>query len=466
MDDSIAAPMSPIDPALAVTEALVGASTAALCVLDNTGRCVAVNEAFARAVSVSRASLYGQNVPPPPASDVRPFSPGGGRAWKLVTLQRPSTDTAEDVLRAVLDSLPVILNAKDTTARYLYMNAFQARIYGLPASEVAGRTVFEVLGPECGAEVWELDRQVLESRQPMAPCETQYAGVDGVVRDWLVIKNPFLDVCGEICGVATLSIDISGRKRHEESLTRAKQEAEEASRVRTQFLATVGHELRMPLNAIIGFSEFIIDQSLGPVGHPTYLDYVKDILNAGRHLLDVISDILDMARIEAGRLTLDEDRVDIARTVGQVTRMMALPATHKCLNLSADLPVDLPILKADPRRVRQILLNLVSNAIKFTPDGGTITVSARVGIGGDLVLSVLDTGIGIPPEHIATALAPFGRVDNAITRREEGSGLGLPLTKALLESHGGRLDLRSQPNRGTEALAIFPASRLVASESA
>jgi len=261
---------------------------------------------------------------------------------------------------------------------------------------------------------------------------------------------------GSIVGIRT---DITELKHRERALFEAKEAAEGANRAKSEFLANISHELRTPLNAIIGFSELIVAETLGPIAKP-YREYMQDVLNSGRHLLEVINDILDLAKAEAGQLALNDEALELKSVVDGVVRLMRERAMRSRLELNASVPASLPPLRADPRKLRQILLNLISNAIKFTPGGGSVSVAAERevwdGVPGDLVLSVTDTGIGIAPEDIATALKPFGQVDGTLSRKYAGTGLGLPLTRAMVELHGGTIEIQSEVNRGTAVLVRLP----------
>ena len=260
---------------------------------------------------------------------------------------------------------------------------------------------------------------------------------------------------GSIVGIRT---DITELKHRERALFEAKETAESANRAKSEFLANISHELRTPLNAIIGFSELIIAETLGPIAKP-YREYMQDVLNSGRHLLEVINDILDLAKAEAGRLDLYEEELDLKAVIDGVLRLMRERAMRSRLELATRVQHALPPLRADPRKIRQILLNLISNAIKFTPAGGSITVTAERDVDGDLLLCVSDTGIGIAAEDIATALKPFGQVDGTLSRKYEGTGLGLPLTRAMVDLHGGRISIESQVDHGTTVTVRLPAAR-------
>jgi signal transduction histidine kinase len=258
--------------------------------------------------------------------------------------------------------------------------------------------------------------------------------------------------------------DITARKRAEEAQIRATEEAKAANRAKTEFLATMSHELRTPLNAVIGFSEIMKTEALGPLGTPQYKDYMEDIHASGAHLLAVINDILDMSRIEAGEMKPAEERMEIARVVNAAVRLIVERAAKGKVALKTDLPADLPSLYADERMIKQILLNLLSNAVKFTPEGGRVTTGATVQTDGGISLWVADTGIGIAAEHMEVVLQPFGQADSRLERKYEGTGLGLPLVKAMVELHDGTLEIASAKGEGTTVTAHFPPIRAVRKE--
>lgn len=236
--------------------------------------------------------------------------------------------------------------------------------------------------------------------------------------------------------------------------------AAEASKAKSEFLASMSHELRTPLNAVIGFSDAMVLEVFGPLAE-RYKNYASDIRSSGAHLLSLINDVLDLTRLDAGQAELREEAFDLGELVSECLRMVLNQAEKGGTVISADLADDLPALKADRRRIKQVLVNLLSNAVKFTPSGGWVKVCAQV-TGAGLVLSVADSGIGIAPEDIPKALEVFGQVDSSLARKYEGTGLGLPLSKQLMELHGGSLSLESQVNVGTTVTVIVPRERLVA----
>lgn len=245
-------------------------------------------------------------------------------------------------------------------------------------------------------------------------------------------------------------------------LTMARDQAEEANRTKSEFLSNMTHELRTPLNAIIGFSDIIMSETFGPVGNERYRIYAEDINSSGSHLLELINEILDYAKLESGRDSLFEEDFSICDVVETVSRMFAHNAEQSGVKLSILVPDDLPDIHADQRKLRQILINLLSNAIKFTKPDGHVTLTIWHRPESGFVFQVVDTGIGISLSDIPKALGVFGQIDNAFSRSREGTGLGLPLTKALCEMHGGSLDLQSQVGVGTTVTIRFPPERVVA----
>ena len=259
--------------------------------------------------------------------------------------------------------------------------------------------------------------------------------------------------------IAELEAARAGQEKAAADLSAALEAAEAASRTKSAFLAAMSHELRTPLNAVIGFSEMMLAEAFGPLGSPRYHDYLNDIRASGAHLLSVINDILDLSRLDAGQGVVEAETFDLGEEIAATLRMVAPQAAKAKVALASRIAPDLPLLKADRRRIVQILLNLLSNALKFTPPGGAVTVRAMADDEG-LRLSVSDTGIGIAAEDIPKALEPFGQVDSSLARKYDGTGLGLPLTRRMAELHGGSLVLDSAPGQGTIVTVRLPAWRL------
>jgi two-component system, cell cycle sensor histidine kinase PleC len=241
----------------------------------------------------------------------------------------------------------------------------------------------------------------------------------------------------------------------------ARRRAEEANLAKSRFLATMSHELRTPLNAILGFSEVMATEVLGPMANDTYRDYSRDINASGKHLLHLINEILDLSRIEAGRYQLTEEPVNLDAIVEECCHLMELKARNKDVRIVQQFEPKLPRLFADERSIRQITLNLLSNAIKFAPAGSEVRVRIGWTMGGGQYISVRDNGPGIPEDEIPIVLSAFGQGSIAIKSAEQGTGLGLPIVQGLVDLHGGEFQLRSKLREGTEAIAIFPSTRIM-----
>jgi PAS domain S-box-containing protein len=261
--------------------------------------------------------------------------------------------------------------------------------------------------------------------------------------------------------IVALHSDITALKQREGALMEAKQAAEMANRAKSEFLANMSHELRTPLNAIIGFAEVIQGQVFGATA-PRYIEYARDIRNSGEHLLSLISDILDMSKIESGHFDFDEEEVVIADVVNSCLAMVQGRARDGQVKLLAPAALPAVTLRADRRAVVQVLLNLLTNGVKFTAAGGTVKVGIEAGPGLGVALVVEDTGEGIPPDVLPHVFEPFRRGAADVSRKAEGTGLGLAISRKLMERHGGTLEIDSTPGVGTTARAVFPPERLVA----
>ena len=243
----------------------------------------------------------------------------------------------------------------------------------------------------------------------------------------------------------------------------ARRRAEEANLAKSRFLASMSHELRTPLNAILGFSEVMSTEVLGPLNNPTYKEYVSDIHTSGQHLLNLINEILDLSRIEAGRYQLSEEAVQLVDVTDDCIGMVQLRARAKSIRIVNQFEPDMPAIWADEKSIRQVILNLLSNAVKFTPSGGEIVVKAGWTASGGQYVSIKDNGPGIPEEEIPVVLSAFGQGSIAIKSAEQGTGLGLPIVQAILHKHDGQFLLKSKLREGTEAIAILPAKRVLQS---
>ena len=257
--------------------------------------------------------------------------------------------------------------------------------------------------------------------------------------------------------------DISERKRAEDRMRSALDEADAANRAKTTFIANMSHELRTPLNAIIGFSEIIQNEMLGAIGNPRYREYASDIAHSGTHLLDIINDILDLSKVEAGQFKVREESVDLAAVIERCLTLIGGKAGAAVLTLRREIGADLPKLLADMRLVTQIVLNLLSNAVKFTTPGGAVTVAAVLE-DGSVVLRVADTGIGIAAKELANVAKPFYQIDSGLARKREGTGLGLALVSTYCGLHQAELTIDSAVGRGTVATVRFPRERTLANQ--
>jgi len=268
---------------------------------------------------------------------------------------------------------------------------------------------------------------------------------------WLMIhKTPVAD--GQTVAIYT---DITDLKAGEEELRHAKTQAESTAQARSEFLASMSHELRTPLNAIIGFSDTMLNQVFGPLGNARYQEYARDILNSGKYLLSLVNDLQDLSRIEAGAMVAEQHPVALGEVVERALSMTRDSALANGLTLDVDIPADLPAARGDERRLLQVMLNLLSNAVKFTPEGGIVAISATADDQG-LIVRVADTGIGIAEEDIPLALEAFGQIESSQSRRFPGSGLGLPLSRKLVELIGGSLTIESAVGTGTTVIVRLP----------
>ena len=314
-------------------------------------------------------------------------------------------------------------------------------------------------------EKWRNHMALLDRHEPFRDFVYKLRVADGSLCIVSVSGNPVFDASDHFLGYRGTGRDITHQVRAEEALRQAKEEAEAANRTKSQFLANMSHELRTPLNAIIGFSEVIRDQLVGPID-ARYARYGVDIHTAGQHLLRLIGDVLDLSKIEVGRLELHEEIVSLGEIIDSSLRLVQERAIHGGVVLERSLAGELPLLRVDALRLKQVVLNVLSNAVKFTPAGGRVRVTIEGTAAGGLAIVVTDTGIGMRRQDIATALTPFRQLDSGLNRRHEGTGLGLPLAKTLTELHRGWLEIDSEPGVGTTVRIHLPRERVVPDEHA
>lgn len=299
-------------------------------------------------------------------------------------------------------------------------------------------------------------KRLEESRERLSRLYTILIGA--AVLTWLLVMGFAYALMRQLRATETAHVEMRSMTT---DLEQARRQAVEASRTKSNFLATMSHELRTPLNAILGFTDIMRQGLFGPVGNPRYDDYLDGIHKSGQHLLSLINDVLDMSRIEAGRLELSESEINVAEAVDQAVSLVEVTAEGKGIELARNLPALLPRLQADDRLLRQMLLNLLSNAIKFTPEGGKVEIAAAVLTDGGLAIRVRDTGMGMSDNQLRRVFEPFSQGGDSLRARETGgSGLGLPITRRLIELHDGQIHLASRKSAGTTATLIFPPVRV------
>ncbi len=418
----------------------------------------------------------------------RPIAGGGTIGlWTDITEAKATWFRFAEALEGMADGFAVW----DQTDRLALFNEKFAELHGCgPRAVLKGDTHAEVLNRcveggliRLGEEpqAW-IARRVAQHRQPKAEMTVQYedgrwilirerrtreGGVSTILSDVTDLKEKEIELIlrTESLGETVGDLEMAQGKLEEqgadivamaEGVFEAKLNAEVANRSKSEFLANMSHELRTPLNAIIGFSEVIEGETFGPIGNAKYSEYIHDIKDSGKHLLELINDILDLSKIEAGKLEMNEEGVDISSIVGSCMTLVKERAQRGGVALEQHVPTDLPLLRADDCKLKQILLNLLTNAIKFTPAGGRVTLEVTTVTDGWISISVADTGIGIAPNDIAKAMEAFSQIDGTLSRQHQGTGLGLPLTKQLVELHGGTLALESEVGVGTTVTVHLP----------
>ncbi len=428
-----------------------------MAVFDASGECLVANHAFVLGAARLDGGLG--------AVERRvPFSPDGVRGWTLATMPEGAAAIGQgsrptlDLVDAVVNVLPIMFNAKDLQSRYLFMNRYQAALYGVSPDGAVGRTAADLLGSDYGSYTRSRDAEVIQTGRPSGFFEESYAGVDQVIKHWLTSKVPLAGADGAVWGVATVSLDITERKALEERLREAKEQAEAGSRAKSRFLAAMSHELRTPLNAVIGFAELMEQEALGPLGSAEYVEYSGHILRSGMALLHMITNLLDFARVEAGTLELrvaDVELVRLVRSVVAGARSENPVPANEPPPITLDLPPGTLAIRGDEARLRQVFGGLMSNALKFTPTGGKLSISLRAhGDGVEVV--VTDSGIGMSPEELEHVFEPFWQADGGLGRMRGGAGIGLRLARELIALHGGNLALESSKGEGTRVIVRLP----------
>ncbi len=366
-------------------------------------------------------------------------------------------DWERNLMSALMEAWPDFIFAKDTGGRFIVANAKTAELMGaVSADALIGRSDFDFYPAENAARLHETEQELMRSgvAQIAVPMLVESPTAGNI---WLSnTKIPFRDKRGKVVGLVGVVRDITIEKLNEATLSAAKEQAELSNRAKSEFLANMSHELRTPLNAIIGFSEIIRQETMGPLGTAVYGEYAGDINEAGIHLLAIINDILDLSKIESGNDELLNEETNVADLVDSVARLLSGRAAECGVTIAINVPAGLPLLSVDRRKLKQVLANMLSNAVKFTERGGRVELRVWCEDQRDFFLQVSDNGIGMAPDDIPVALAQFGQVDSRLARQHEGTGLGLPLSKALIELHGGDLQLHSELGVGTTATVFLP----------
>ncbi len=367
---------------------------------------------------------------------------------------------AEAKYRQIFDNVQEGILQVTPEGRILSVNKAGARVFGYAAPEVMLREVTNV-----GRQLYlQSTRQrelmdLLERNGTVQDFRSQMRRRDGSIIWVAKTLRRVVDDRGNTVMIEGMFRDVSSQRRSEEALMQAKDQAEAANRAKSDFLANMSHELRTPLNAILGFSQILSEGMLGPLGNAKYTEYCRDILASGRHLLALINDILDMAKVEAGKMALDEEWLDLEDSIDAALLLVRERAAQGSIHLSKTLPKLPPTVWGDTRRLRQVWINLLTNAVKFTPADGRVNVNVSVGEDGAVAIAVSDTGIGIAAADIERVLLPFNQVETALSRGHEGTGLGLALTRSLVELHGGRLAIDSEVGIGTTVTVSLPPDR-------
>lgn len=377
-----------------------------------------------------------------------------------ITAAKQSEDAlleSEKRFRAIAESSPVpLMITKQSDGKILYANAQAKFVLGTDQGDIVGQSVASFFGDPSrrdgrAADVTEkghLDHSEIDMRRQDGTYFPTTHSLRSIVFDGVpAIVGAFMD--------------ITEQRKAELDLRRAKDEAEAANATKSQFLAVMSHELRTPLNAIMGFSEIMTQGVFGPLGDERYQGYAVDIHESGKHLLDLLTDILDLSRIEAGHLERDEAVVDLVAIIEECIGYLRTRARDKNVAISTYIAAACPDLMADKKQTKQIVLNLLANAVKYTTPGTGIDIHVETKGTGSLDLRIIDRGPGIPNEEIERIMEPFVRLEDSLTSRVEGSGLGLAIAKSLIEGHGGQLTLISEVGHGTEAIVKFPSDRIL-----
>jgi PAS domain S-box-containing protein len=350
----------------------------------------------------------------------------------------------------------------DADDKLTYMSDTFLNFVGVTPAEAMGSDAREIVRTTVASpRHLQVHNEAMAARKPFRSVHLRVTGPDGRTRYWSISGKPNFNAIGVYKGYRGITNDITAHVQDREALRAARDRAEEANRAKSEFLANMSHELRTPLNAILGFSEVIAEQHFGDEELERYSGYARDIHASGAHLLSIIEDILDLSKIEAGHSTLDETVTPVFELAGSVRTLMGKRFEDAGIDFHLEVAEPQTLLEVDRRKITQILVNLLSNAAKFTPKGGTVIMGGARKPDGSFVFAVRDTGIGIAAKDLEAVLAPFGQIESAFRRKHHGTGLGLPLSKALAEQHGGTLAIESAVNQGTTVIITLPPERVI-----
>ncbi|MEM1366084.1 MAG: ATP-binding protein, partial [Pseudomonadota bacterium] len=387
-----------------------------------------------------------------------------------------SVPQLHEVLATATDGV-VVLNAE---GRIHALNSSAEALFGFDSEAMAGRNFATLFAPDS------------QTNADAYMASMMGTGVEAVLNDGRELTGfeasggliPLFVTIGRLAGTGdrvaggfcAVLRDITQWKKVERELLEARREAEEADDKKSQFLAQISHEIRTPLNAIIGFSEVMAEERFGPLGSPRYGEYLRDINRSGAHVLDLVNDLLDISKIESGGLDLDTEEVDLNEIVANCVSLMQPEASTERVIMRTSLSASVPRVLADRKSLRQVTLNLLSNALKFTNAGGQVIISTARMRTGDVELRIRDTGIGMTRDELEHALKPYRQLSNGLTagattrsgeaaqNSRRGTGLGLPLTKAMVEANGAQFAIHSEPEQGTWVVVGFPRDRVLASD--
>jgi cell cycle sensor histidine kinase DivJ len=368
--------------------------------------------------------------------------------------------SGEERYRLLAENVTDMITRHDEKGRVVFASHAAQSLFGEPVQKILGDGLFErVHVADRPAYLTALSRSLANNEAMAVEFRVRRTGVSDAARyAWVEMRCRPMPSSGDAqdrAGIVAVTRDISDRKAQEAELLKTRDVAESASRAKTQFLANMSHELRTPLNAVIGFSEILNRELFGTLGEARYRDYARLIHESGEHLLNMVNDILDMSKIEAGKFKIVKEPFNVGALVKSCCDIMRHTAEQRSLSLIVDIEPGIPELPADKRACKQMLLNVISNAIKFTDPGGWVRVSAKV-MGGNVALAVADNGIGIAEADLPKLGNPFVQANNSYDRSYDGAGLGLSVVKGLAKLHGGKLELASTLGSGTTATILLP----------